>query len=292
MTTLVQDAPVRNRFAPAQGAWRSILTHVQPDAAAQPRLAVAVDLAGKLDATLIGLGAEMIPPIGASDPYGMLGGSFVAAMLEMIQSNLTQAETAFRKAAAGVRCEWHSAETLPDQALERLARAADLIVAGGSPLHDHDAYRWCDPAQLILKSGRPVLVAPPKGGTLAAAVVVVAWKDTRESRRALADSLPLLKCADEVVVLEVCGEDDVVAMAAPHAALLEHLARHGVTARSKIIPGHANLAAYALNAEARALGSDLIVAGGYGHSRLGEWVLGGVTADLLADPQRFVLFSH
>src|SRR3569623_2104720 len=101
MTTLVQDAPVRNRFAADQAAWRSILVHVQPEAEAQPRLAVAADLARKLDATLIGVGAEMLPPIAATDPYGLLGGEFVATMLEAIQLNLVHAETAFRLAAQG-----------------------------------------------------------------------------------------------------------------------------------------------------------------------------------------------
>ena len=292
MTTLVQDAAVHNRFQPAQRAWRSILVHVQPEAEAQPRLAVAADLARKLDATLIGLGAEMLPPIGASDPYGMLGGEFVSAMLDVIQTNLTHAQASFQKAASGRRCEWISVEDIPERAVSRLSRGADLIVSGGSPLKDRDNYRWCDPAQLMLNSGRPVLVAPPKGGQLAAEAVVVAWKDSRESRRALADSLPILQCANDVLLVEVCSKEDAADLAPHHASVLEHLARHGVKARSKIVPGHPTVASDTLNLEAYNLGADLIVSGGYGHTRLGEWVMGGVTADLLANPQRFVLFSH
>ncbi|HZZ30618.1 MAG TPA: universal stress protein [Phenylobacterium sp.] len=292
MTTLVQDAPVRNRFRPAQGAWRSILTHVQPETDAQPRLAVAVDLARKLDATLIGLGAEMLPPLGASDPYGMLGGEFVSAMLDVIQTNLVHAQAGFQKAAAGVRGQWMSVQDLPERAISRLSRGADLIVAGGSPLKAHDSYRWCDPGQLILNSGRPVLVAPPAGGTLGAEAVVVAWKDSREARRALADALPILKCAEDVLLVEICAKEDVEDTAPHHASVLEHLERHGIKARSKIVPGHPTVAADTLQFQAKSLGADLIVSGGYGHSRLGEWVMGGVTADLLADPQRFVLFSH
>jgi nucleotide-binding universal stress UspA family protein len=122
--------------------------------------------------------------------------------------------------------------------------------------------------------------------------VVIAWKDTREARRALADGLPILKCAEEVLLLEVCSKNEAADIAPHHGAVLEYLARHGVTARSKIVPGEPNFAADTLQSEAKALGADLIVAGGYGHSRLGEWVIGGVTSDLLADPQRFVLFSH
>lgn len=292
MSTLVQDLPVHGRFTPAQGAWRSILTHVQSQTDAQPRLAVAVDLARKLDATLIGLGAEMLQPIGAGDPFGMVGGEFIAAMLEVIQSNLARAEAAFHEATPGLRSQWLSLQDMPDRAVAHLARGADLIVAGGSPLKHRDAFGWCNSSELILKCGRPVLVAPPKGGELAARGVVIAWKDTREARRALADSLPILKCAEEVLLLEVCTKEEAADIAPHHSAVLEHLARHGITARSKIAPGEPNFAADTLQSEAKALGADLIVAGGYGHSRLGEWVIGGVTADLLADPQRFVLFSH
>lgn len=292
MTTLAQDAPIRNRFKPAQSAWRSILTHVQPEAEADPRVAVAADLAKRLDATLIGLGAEMLPPLAASDPYGMLGGEFVSAMLDVIQTNLTHAETRFHKAAAGVRSQWISVQDLPERALTRISRSADLIVAGGSPMKEHDNYRWCDPGQLLLNCGRPVLVAPPAGGKLAAEAIVVAWRDSREARRAVADSLPILACATDVLLVEVCAKEDAEDTAPHHAAVLEYLARHGVKARSKIVPGHASVAADTLQFEARALGADLIVSGGYGHTRLGEWVMGGVTADLLADPQRFVLFSH
>lgn len=292
MSTLVQDVPVQSRFTPAQAAWRSILTHVQSQSEARPRLTVATDLARKLDATLIGLGAEMLQPVGASDPFGMVGGEFITAMLEVIQSNLARAETQFHQATAGLRSQWISLQDMPDRAMARLSRGADLIVAGGSSVKDHDNYSWCDTSNLILKCGRPVLVAPPAGGELAARGVVIAWKDTREARRALADSLPIVKCAEEVLLVEVCAKGQAADLAAHHGAVLEHLARHGVTARSKIVPGEPNFAADTLQSEAKALGADLIVAGGYGHSRLGEWVMGGVTSDLLYNPQRFVLFSH
>jgi nucleotide-binding universal stress UspA family protein len=292
MNTLAQDTPVRNRFTPAKSDWRTLLVHVQPEIEAQPRLEVAADLARKLDATLIGVAAEMIPPYASSDPYGFMGGEFLTAMQEAVQANLTRAHETFRELADGERAEWLAVEEMPSEAVARLARGADLIVAGGSPLSQHDGYRWCDPAELVLKSGRPVLVAPPSGGKLEAEAIVVAWKETRESRRALADALPILECADEVVVVEVCGKGEAADAEPRHAALARYLARHGVSARSRILTAHADEATDRLQAEAKAAGADLIVAGAYGHTRMGEWVFGGVTADLLALPQRFVLFSH
>lgn len=292
MTTHVQDAPIRNRFSPARAAWRTLLAHVQPEPSANPRLSAAVDLAAKLDATLIGLGAEMLQPIGYGEPTGMLGGQFLVALTEVIQTNLKTAEAAFKTRAAGVRGRWLALEDFPVSATCRLARGADLIIAGGSPLEAHDNYRWCDPAKLALHSGRPVLVVPPAGGELEATAVVVAWKDTREARRALADSLPILKCAEEVLVVEVCDEDDVEMAGVHTGSVLDFLLRHGVAARAKVVAGHADEAAPVLQGEAMGIGADLIVAGAYGHSRLGEWVFGGVTYGLLNQPERFVLISH
>src|SRR5581483_6384709 len=121
MTTLVKDAPVRDRFAPAKTAWRTLITHVQPEGEARPRLDAAADLAAKLDATLIGLGAEMIPPYVSSDPYGFMGGEFIVAMQEAIQANLDHAQGAFRKATSGQAGEWLALEELPAEAMARIA---------------------------------------------------------------------------------------------------------------------------------------------------------------------------
>jgi nucleotide-binding universal stress UspA family protein len=109
---------------------------------------------------------------------------------------------------------------------------------------------------------------------------LVAWKDGREARRAVADAVPFLSRATEVVVATVDpdgsrqsrdGVADVVAW----------LDRHGIKARGEILPGRdegARLAEFAAG-----LGADLVVSGAYGHSRLREWVLGGVTRSLLDD---------
>ncbi len=290
--TLTAAAPARDRFAATRAAWRSLLVHVQPETEAQPRLQVAADLARRLDATLLGVGSEMIPPMATSDTYGMLGGEFIGVLTETIQANLKTAEAAFRTASAGLNADWQALQDRPGDAIERLARGADLIVTGGCPLKDHDTSRWADPAELAIKAGRPVLVAPPRGGKLAAEAIVVAWKDSREARRALADALPMLAGAEAVLVVEATTETDVELLETHHEAVLAYLKRHGVSARSRILKAKRDEAAQVLQSEARDVGADLIVAGAYGHTRFGEWVFGGVTADLLADPQRFLLLSH
>ena len=293
MPAAVLDAPAAaDRLTKAVDALRTLLVHVQPEDAAGPRLNVAADLARRLGATLHGVGAEVIPAEATTDPYGFLGGAWVAEVQHVIQQNLKNAETLFGKAAKGVAAQWTAVEELPALAMARLSRGADLIVAGGSALDYRDGYRWCDPGRLMLLSGRPVLVAPPHGGRLDLGGVVVAWKDTREARRALADALPFLKCADQVVVMEVCGQDELADAEVHTAAVVKALARHGVKARAKALAAPPERVAVELNIEAQAIDADLIVCGGYGHSRLGEWVFGGVTYDLLHRPERFVLFSH
>lgn len=292
--TLSAETPVRDRFSAARAAWRSILVHVQPELEARPRLLTAADLARRLDATLIGVAAEMIPPMATSDPYGVLGGDFIGALADAVQTNLANARSAFDAEPSHPARECVALQDRPADAMERLARGADLIVAGGSPLAYRDGFRWADPAELVIKSGKPVLVAPPKGGPLAAESVVVAWKDSREARRALADALPILAAAETVTVVETVEEPDRDRdiLETHHASLRTHLQRHGITARSRILKAHGEETADVLQSAARDAGADLIVCGAYGHSRLGEWVFGGVTASLLANPQSFVLFSH
>ncbi|WP_309607194.1 universal stress protein [Phenylobacterium sp.] len=289
MTTL-EDAPVQHAAVHRESLPRSILVHVEggPDAAG--RLRLAVDLARRFDATLIGLGAEMIQTL--SDPSGMLGGEWVVQLQSLVEDNLRRAEETFRAATAGMDTDWTAIEAFPARAMARHARSADLIVAGGAPLGGEGAYRAAHPAELVMQCARPVLVAPPKPGRFHGRAVIVAWKDTREARRALTDSLPFLKAAEQVVVVECCARDEVVAAGHNTSDVVQQLRRHGVEASGKAIPAAPERVATELQIAAQEIGADLIVAGAYGHTRLGEWAFGGVTYDLLNTPERFILLSH
>jgi nucleotide-binding universal stress UspA family protein len=290
--TLAHEALATRRPPSADVGYRSLIVHVASGVEAGPRLRVAAGLARRLDATLIGVGAEMVRPMDTGSSYGMFGGDMIVELTRLAQDNIQRAETAFRAETAGLKAQWTAVLDMPAKAVARYARAADLIIAGGAPIGKGDGFIAADTAELVMQSGRPVLIAPPRGGSLHADAVVVAWKDSREARRALADSLPLLKMAEEVLVLEVC-EPNLVADAQVHtAAVAEHLRRHGVSAQSKAVAAEQDEPASILNRQAAEIGADLIVAGGYGHSRLGEWMFGGVTRDLLLRPERFVLMSH
>jgi nucleotide-binding universal stress UspA family protein len=289
MTALKAD-PIQSHATKTDKALRAILVHVEGSSEATPRLQVAVDLAHMFDATLIGIGVEMIQTYG--DPYGLLGGESVVQLQSLLEDDLKRAEDTFRAKTAGLKTDWTSVEAFPALAMNRHARSADLIVAGGAPLGREGAYRACDPAELAIQSGRPVLVAPPKPGKFHGRAVVVAWKDTRESRRALSDALPFLKAAEQVVVVECCDKDSLANARVNTADVVQHLRRHGVEASAKAVATSPERVATELQIVAQEIGADLIVAGAYGHTRLGEWAFGGVTYDLLHAPERFVLLSH
>ena len=288
--TQLKDATARTPAPKARTTLKSILVHVEASPAASPRLHVAVDLARMFDAALLGLGAEMLQTY--ADPYGMLGGGLVVELQSIVEDNLKRSEETFRAKSAGLKAEWTAIETFPAAALARHARSADLIVAGGAPLGREGPYRAADVAELVMLSGRPVFVAPPKPAKFHGRAVVVAWKDTREARRALSDAMPFLKAADQVLVVECCDRGRLVDARVNIIDVVHHLRRHGVEAVGKAVAAKPERVSTELEIAARDLGADLIVAGAYGHSRLGEWAFGGVTYDLLSAPERFVLFSH
>lgn len=274
--------------------YRSILVHAQPLADAEPRLHAAAALARQLGAHLEGLSAEVPPSLGVSDPYGMLAAGWQGVMLEELERRLEAAQALFTRILAehDTDGQWRGVRDLPTRSMIGAARACDLIVAGGAPLDDNDPCTAVDVGELVVGCGRPVLVAPPRGGALRAQRVVVAWKDSREARRAVADALPLLVRAEEVVVYEICPRAEAEGAAFRTEEVCAHLIRHGVKARAKVRAGDDDRVCDELNIEAEAIDADLIVSGGYGHNRLNEWVLGGVTRALLHRPERFVLLSH
>lgn len=272
--------------------YAAVITHVQSDPSAAPRLACAVDIARRFDATLIGVGAEMIPPLAFDGGFYSLEADWQTAMREVVENRLKAARKDFRAATADFRDRalFECGVQLPEPAVAAASRAADLVVAGGGPRRN-DPYASCGAAELALTCGRPVLVAPPSAPPLSAKTVLVAWKETREARRALSDAMPFLERAERVVVTTICSKDDVRDAKLAVEDVAAALRRRGVKAEAKVVE-HAHPDGFQLLREASVEGADLIAMGAYGHSRLGEWVFGGVTADLLDQDQAYLLLSH
>ena len=273
--------------------YAAVLTHVQADAAAAPRLKCATDIAQRFGAALIGVGAEMIPPLAFDGGFYSLEADWATAMRQSIEDRLKIARKSFREATKDVVADavWECGLQLPAPAVTAASRAADLIVAGGAPHNMNDAYRDCTPAELAITSGRPVLVAPPTAPPLAAKHIVLAWKDTREARRAMADAMPFFEKAEHVTVLAVCPQIDAEQVKLQVEDVAAALRRRGIKAEAKVVE-HAHPDGFQILRQASLAGADLIVSGAYGHSRLGEWVFGGVTADLLSQEEVYLLLSH
>jgi nucleotide-binding universal stress UspA family protein len=272
----------------------SILVHAGPGEASRARVELAARLAQRFQAILIGAAAGQPEPLFV-DPYGgaAMAVEFLDAEEERIRAELKEAEDNFRTcpAARGLSTEWRGDIAPPAEFLARESRAADLIVLA------RDAAKLgrlggVDPGDVLMRAGRPVLTVPDGTTALDVRHVLVAWKDTREARRALHDALPLMRAAESVLVIEIADETQSLAVAAHIGDVAGFLARHGVTAKAEHrLQGEGSIAD-ALILAAEQHGADLIVSGGYGHARLREWVFGGVTADLLRHSPKCCLLSH
>ena len=274
-------------------SYRTLLTHAQPYGSSNLRVEIAAALAVDLGAVLVGLAAESVPIYAVSDPYGMAAPQLTSILVEQQTKNLEDAHSQFFTHCGSAKTEWRSIRDLPTPALARAGRAADLIVVGAATSGSQDKNYAIDIGELVLTAGRPVLVAPPEAKQLSAKKVLIAWKDSRESRRAVTDSLPFLTQADEVMILGVGDGEDAENLHFEITDVAEMLKRHGVkSCRPEVANATGEKVEAEILAQVEAFGADLVVAGGYGHSRATEWILGGVTRTLLHMANRYVLLSH
>ncbi len=146
---------------------------------------------------------------------------------------------------------------------------------------------------LLLQSGRPLLLVPADGAGTTSGSAIVAWKPSREATRALHDALPLLARATSVRIVAVDPKvDDMQHGQWPGADIAESLARHGLKVEVVECPRLGESAGMAILRQAREQGAGLLVAGGYGHRRAHERVFGGVTRTLFEKAGLPILFSH
>jgi nucleotide-binding universal stress UspA family protein len=276
--------------------YATLLVPVEAEPEIDNRLASAIDLANQFEARLIGVGAEIWSVISSGEFNGGYGaGVKVAGETERVEDDLRRAEAKFREAGAAVRqgVDWRSTVRLPVAEIAAEARAADLIVTSRRVRDWASDDKVAAPGALVLRAGRPVLFTPAEANKLDLRSVAVAWKDTRESRRAIADALPFLKRASRVVLLEVCRHEDAAAAQVRLEDVAGYLLRHGVHASATVCVEEQDVAAAdQFLAFADQHQADLIVAGAYGHSRLEETVFGGFTRALLAQTSRAVMLSH
>ncbi|MBB1471926.1 universal stress protein [Luteimonas sp. MC1782] len=276
---------------------RSLYVPVTATPGDEAAITAALALARRFDAQLTILEIVNLP-MPTANPWGLMPDIAIGDVHDRLRAQ-GQANAASRRAALaghGVQVEVRVVEALfsdPPRVSVDMAHNADLAVVAG-PANDgaegsvaHDFV-----ASLLLGSGRPVLVVPPGAAAPeAGGAVLLAWRPGAEAARALHDALPLLRDASRVDVVVVDpspgaeGEQALVDVAA-------HLARHAVRADMVVQAARGRAVSAIVLEHAREMPAQLIVAGGYGHSRLREWVMGGVTRELLLGSPVPLLLSH
>lgn len=256
-------------------------------------LEIARDLANRLQAKVIGIAA--CQPVTMAYGEGHITADLIEQDRAEIEAELRAAEANFRSAFQnhGEALEWRSSVSYASLAdyVAREARAADLVITGVATGDLFDATRTINQGDLVMHAGRPVLLVPIATSAMHLEQAVVGWKDTRETRRATFDAIPLLRLASRVTVVEIASEDKLAHARARLADVVAWLERHGVKAVWEAVAATGDDIAQ-LNLIAQEHHADLIVAGAYGHRRAHEWALGGVTRDLLLRPNRCALVSH
>ena len=274
-----------------------ILVHLDTSPRALIRLDSAVALARQHGAHLTALQVidVAVPVMAMGDGGG--GGAVIAELMEQMRQSALVAgqklKAAFEAALAreGVMGEWRQVEGTTPEILALHGRYADLLVLGqDDPESDHAGLLEA----VLFDSGRPVLAIPFAGQFKSIGKrVLVGWNASREASRAVHDALPLLAKAESACVflanpkrgLGAHGEE-------PGSDIARHLARHGLKVEvAKAVADDVADSALLLN-HASDMGADLLVMGAYGHSRLREFILGGVTRSLLREMTVPVLLSH
>ncbi|MGY4829108.1 universal stress protein [Sphaerotilaceae bacterium SBD11-9] len=280
--------------------YRSMLVLLDDDPLRAKRVQAAIELAKSFEAHLTGLA-----PTGLVDLPGTLSVAAQAASTEFSrvarQALAEQAQAsakAFDEACVAAKfsaCSSVVAESAPADGLLRQSHGHDVIVLSQpDPESPHYAARLEVVERLVLFSARPTLLLPYAGSfTAPYQNVLVAWDGSRESDRAIADALPFLRKARRVDVI-AWQETGLLAGATPTTELdsvRAWLARHGVTADVRSEEPSAPIADAILSRTAD-LDTDLLVMGGYGHTRWTERLLGGATRGILATMTVPVLMSR
>jgi nucleotide-binding universal stress UspA family protein len=273
--------------------YKTLMVHLEIGRSAPGLLRIARDLADHFQAGVIGISGCQPMQLYYGDGY--MTGDLVQMDRQRIDVDLKTAETVFRAAFGGCAgtVDWRSSVSFlpPSDYIARETRSADLLITEATRANAFSAVRSANTADLVMQVGRPVLVVPPGVEQLGLKRALVAWKDTREARRAVVDALPLLKASDHVTVVGVAASESL-----PHVRLhlddvVRWLLSHGVSATS-LASAFAGEDADRLHSLMTEDGAALIVAGAFGHNRLREWVLGGVTSDLLLRDDHCAFLSH
>jgi nucleotide-binding universal stress UspA family protein len=274
-------------------SYLTLLLHMAIGQSNEARLSAARYLAERFDAFVIGAAAcDPQPPASLEGIYPV--GTIIADR-GYAQERLEATEDEFRQAfgARESRIEWRSAFAPPAIYLAYQSRSADVVVTGAvRPELLADPNWLLDPGELVMRAGRPMLLAPEGRQDLDLRTIVVGWKDTREARRAVSDALPMARLADRILVASVAEGDEQTEARAGASDVVGWFHRHDIAAEERFLLLVSDPASQ-LKTLALEEGANVIVAGAYGHSRTREWILGGITHDFVTrQSTHHLLLSH
>lgn len=278
--------------------YRTLLVHVDNSARCRARVELAADFAFRLPAHLTGIYLPFHPP-GFPDVTGLAGAGLPPPPVPLSDpERLANAERLFMDVCRrqALSPEWLTPKYDETREMRTHARYADLVIMGQEDVTDPESSPTVGfVASVVLGGGRPVLIVP-YAGKLPKAFnnVLLAWDGGREAARAAVDAMPFLRAAKRVDVMHVSRGDRADGLGPiPGLDIGMFFARHGVQVNVTPERGANDVAvAEALLSRAADMNTDLIVMGGYGHSRMQEWVLGGVTRTMLESMTVPVLMSH
>jgi len=277
--------------------YKNILIHLDHSSGCANRLEIAFGLARKFDAQVTGL--FVVPNyIVPSYVEAQISVDLITDVTEKAMAKASETLAGYQKQAedAGVDMQGHVIEGQLIPILREHSKYADLLVLGQDHPDDPDNASYGLADALLFEGGCACLMVPHSGKLATPGErVLLTWNATRESARALREAMPLLSSAETVVVLssEPNDGDDDLARGHPHARELERFLRsHGIESVSSGISDPDLNTTDAIIGQAVEMNADLIVMGAYGHARLREIILGGVTRDLLKQSQLPLLLAH
>jgi nucleotide-binding universal stress UspA family protein len=277
------------RIMNGRHAVKSILLHIDHDNAMQARLQVALDLARATNGHITCLQAVSYEVFAPGDIYG----SAIAAAMPVIKENAEKLRSDIEGQLdhEQVPWDWRFVYGIAPHRLLEASPLADIVIVGPTDLGERGPSSLV--GDLVLKAPVPVLVVPDNSrGFDVSAPMMVAWNGSAEACHALRAALPLLACSCKVTLVSVTEPSEKARFDFPAIAGATYLSRHGITCDVVEIPrGEARIADTLFSA-AQLRECGMMVMGAFGHSRLAEMLLGGVTRQMLSEPQMPILLAH
>ncbi len=270
---------------------KSILLHIDHDPAMQARLQVALDMARATNGHITCLQAVNYEVFMPGDFYG----SAIAAAMPVIRENAEKLREKIETAMEheGVPFDWRFVYGIASQRLIEASPLADIVICGPADPGTGGRGPSSLAGDVVTRARVPVLVVPQTMTSFdVSAPMLVAWNGSPEAAHALRAALPLLACSCKVTLACITEEGAGDGFDLPSTEGAKYLARHGIAAEIVEIPRGEARIADTLSAAAQLRECSVLVMGAYGHARLTELVLGGVTRQMLGAPQMPVLLAH